>query len=362
VGGSETLSSVLLAWVASRVVFAVVALLATRLSLDPGLYAWSPAPLTGGLTAWDGLYYLGIARDGYHAAAVVGPYHDWVFFPLFPLVTALVAPLVAGSVTLAGILVANGAALLAFLALAALGARRFEPARVRWGIWLMAFAPAGCALVMTYSDSLMLALLALALLAAERGQPRRAGVLYALSVLARPPAALFVLPVAIAIVRAIPADERRLIRIFRSLVPLGLGPAALAGFCAYQGLVLGDPLAWLHGQDAWTPSSVVTMFTDPLVRVDALIIGTALCFYVLLLPIVLRSRPGWVGGTVALMAVAALLISERLLSAPRYLLPAYVVAFALAGAPRRLRWVTSVAWVAIALVYATLVFAWRFPP
>ena len=49
------------------------------------------APLLQSLTSWDGWWYLGIVRDGYHAAPPRRPYHDYAFLPLFPMLVRLLA-------------------------------------------------------------------------------------------------------------------------------------------------------------------------------------------------------------------------------------------------------------------------------
>src|SRR6185369_7765221 len=48
---------------------------------------FSTEPLLRSLTGSDSVYLLGIAADGYHAAPVQAAFRDWVFFPLYPLVT-----------------------------------------------------------------------------------------------------------------------------------------------------------------------------------------------------------------------------------------------------------------------------------
>jgi hypothetical protein len=60
---------------------------------NPALTSGDGAPLLQSLTSWDGWWYLGIVRDGYHAAPIVDGYHDYAFLPLYPmLVRFLSAP------------------------------------------------------------------------------------------------------------------------------------------------------------------------------------------------------------------------------------------------------------------------------
>ncbi|HSS35277.1 MAG TPA: hypothetical protein VLR93_03300, partial [Patescibacteria group bacterium] len=54
------------AWVAEQVV-----------TVNPKLTSGDGGPILRSLTAWDGWWYLGIARDGYHAAPLTDGYHDY---------------------------------------------------------------------------------------------------------------------------------------------------------------------------------------------------------------------------------------------------------------------------------------------
>ena len=66
-----------LAWVAERSVM-----------VNPKLTSGEGGPILRSLTAWDGWWYLGIARDGYHAAPLTDGYHDYAFLPLWPALAA----------------------------------------------------------------------------------------------------------------------------------------------------------------------------------------------------------------------------------------------------------------------------------
>ena len=59
------------------------------------------------LTGTDSVYLLGIAAEGYHAEPVSQAFRDWVFFPLYPLVTRAASLLTLGDVAIAGVVVAN---------------------------------------------------------------------------------------------------------------------------------------------------------------------------------------------------------------------------------------------------------------
>jgi hypothetical protein len=361
VGGRRTLISILAAWAVSRVVFMGLALAASPFMIDIAGLTWTHDPLTAALTAWDGVYYLGIAEGGYHAAPVIaGTFPDWVFFPLYPLLVRLVAPLFRGDLAWAGITVSNLATLVALLAFAAVGLRRRTPAVVRLTTWTFVFMPGACVLVMAYADSLLLAMFALGLLAADAGHPRRAGLAYALMALSRPPGILFGIPLAFALLAARRESTGR--AGLTVLLPLIAGPLALAGFCAYQGLILGDPGAWVNGQGAWQ-----TLWSDLLATPARrpLVLAYGLFAIVSLAPLIFlrRIQPTAADLSTAVVGVLSVLLTGRFVSAPRYLLPVWHLPLLTLGiTARRLRTLVIIAFAIVGLLYAWLCFIWWLPP
>ena len=71
------------------IVAAVVA--ETLIPRNPALIPGDHAPILTSLTSWDGWYYLGIVRDGYHADPVADSYRDVAFAPLFPVVVRILS-------------------------------------------------------------------------------------------------------------------------------------------------------------------------------------------------------------------------------------------------------------------------------
>ncbi len=151
-------------------------------------------PILASLTSWDGVYYLSIAADGYQPGPVNGPYPEVVFFPLYPALVHLAAPLVGGDIPLAGVLVANVAALGGLAAAYGLARARLGPAAALLVTTLVAFQPGAVAFSMAYSDGLFLLLSCGSLLAAGRGSRAGAGLLAMLAALTRPPGVLLVVP------------------------------------------------------------------------------------------------------------------------------------------------------------------------
>lgn len=324
------LPAILAVFVVSRVLLVLVVMLVeATIPLGYERPTYSTLPIIGGLTGHDAIYFLGIAAEGYHLEPVAGPYHDWVFFPLFPLLTRAAAVLTLGDVAVAGVLVAN-AALLVSLVLVYLIARPHsghETAMLT--VVLVAFAPGAVAFGMAYSDSLLLATAAGAMLAASGRRYVLMGMLFAAATLARPPGILIGLPLLAALVAA---DGRRP-RV--GWLMLGAGPLALGAFAAYQGLTLGDPLAFVRGQPAWNipPAAGPDASGDGFGSVAplVLILVTTLLAYTAMLPRLVRGSIPAAHVLVAIVAFASVFVSGRLQSDARYLALGWPFAWLLAS-------------------------------
>lgn len=332
----DWLPAVLLAFVASRLVLlVVVALVEASLGWPYSRDTYSATPLVGGLTGLDALYYLGIAAGGYHLEPVHRSYHDWVFFPAFPVLSRIVSPLALGDVALAGVVVSNGLLLAGLAAVAALMRPLTDRDTLGRTMLLVAFAPGAVAFGMAYSDSLLLAASAGALLAARHRRTWLMGMLLALASLTRPPGILLTIPLAIELW----PDRGRLG--WAGWLPFALGPLALAAFAAYQGVVLGDALAFLHGQGAWNLASITAPpsgvgsennpgYVSEILPLIAILLGTLLA-YTAMLPGLVRSHLPRAEVALALIAFATVFLSGRLQSDARYLAVAWPFAWYLAS-------------------------------
>ncbi|HWC11295.1 MAG TPA: mannosyltransferase family protein, partial [Acidimicrobiales bacterium] len=154
-------------WVVARVVvlgaLAVAHVVAARVDLRLPGYS---ERLSRGLLAWDGRWYLDIAREGYEAL----PDESLRFFPLYPLLGRAFSPLFGGHVGAALLAVSN----LSALALGALVHRLCltetdDPALARRAAWLVALVPPFFVTVMGYSEPLALALAVWCFSALRRG-------------------------------------------------------------------------------------------------------------------------------------------------------------------------------------------------
>jgi hypothetical protein len=286
---------------------------------------YTDRPLLASLTSWDGVYYLGIAENGYRTGAVNGPYPNVVFFPLYPLAVRAVAAPLGGDVPLAGVIVANAAGLAALFVAYALARRRIGAHAALLAATFVALQPGAVAFAMTYSDSLFVLLAIGSLLCAERDQRPAAGILAALAGLTRLQGALLIMPLLLLFA----ARDRRTPRL-SWLWALG-GPLGLAAFGAFIGGLSGDPFALLTAQSIWD-----TGVPGAVAPVSALAVGVIVNVAVLLVEARLlldrwRARVDDAGIGWALANLAAILVARRIASLLRYLAPVTQLAEQLAG-------------------------------
>src|SRR5437764_4641749 len=109
---------------------------------------------------FDSGFYLALARDGYGPVTSLHHASSWVFYPLFPLLVRPVAYLFGGSAMafdLAGVLVANAAALIAVIFLYKLVARELGARIASRSVLYLAVFPTSFYLSAVYAESLFLA-------------------------------------------------------------------------------------------------------------------------------------------------------------------------------------------------------------
>jgi hypothetical protein len=292
------------------------------------------------LSSWDGVYYVSIAADGYQAGPVNGPYPEVVFFPLYPVAVGAVATLLGGDVPLAALLVSNGAALVALVAVYGLARVRLSPGPAMLAVTIVALQPGAVAFSMAYSDSLFLLLVCASLLAGERGARPAAGLLAFLAALTRLQGALLIAPLLI-LCWTQDRHQPRVSWLWGLGAPLGtlVVAALMAG-------ITGDPLALLADQVAWELGEVPAAVAEPWVIVVAAVIygGTALVFAGLLIDRWRRPPrpPDRAGLAWGLLNVLALVVARRPQSLPRYLAPITQAAEQLASGLYRARTVGAI--------------------
>jgi hypothetical protein len=319
---------VLLPFILTRAITAIVALAATALyptpSVCPDVCHLSTNPLLDASARWDAGAYLVIAKEGYSAAA----HANTAYFPLYPLLMRLLAAPFGASddaYLTAGIVISNVALFGALLYVARLVAIDHEPsAGTRAALYLLAF-PTSVFLAVVYPESLLLALSVGAVYHARRGEWVWAGALGVLAALTRPfIGAAVALPIAIEAWR-------------RSGPRPAVGAAAPAAVALVAWLVAlwritGDPKAILTAEANWGvgPSlpfeAFVELFDPNVYGFPYIVLGSTL-FVAALVALSWRYlRP-----SLAAYATVVFLISVAtgsLTSSPRYYLsvfPAFIV-------------------------------------
>ena len=189
---------------------------------------------------WDGAWYRSIAEHGYGAVRS-GGHSDAAFFPLFPLICAVLVR--AGApFAIAAVVVNNVAMLVALLVVFAYTELRADVATARWACALLCFLPLSLFTVAAYSEGTYLCVSACALLAFERARYAPASMWGALATAARPTGVALAAAFFLEGVR-----RRRMSAVAAGCVSL-LGIIAFALFCART---FGDPFAFARAQQAW---------------------------------------------------------------------------------------------------------------
>jgi hypothetical protein len=291
------------------------------------------------LCSWDCGWYFSIAYDGYQAAPAQHPSGDaanWAFFPLFPLATRALMPLVRLTglpAEWAGQIVSNAAFVLALLLLHRMLRRSLNAADSLFISALLAFSPYGVYFSAPYTESLYLLLMVLCLALARDGRWLAAGAAAAALSATRNLGVFIVLPLlALAVaqhgwrplLRAAPGTEG-------AWFALALAPLGLSAYMLFLHGLVGDALAFKHVQIAWggqigNPLAVIWegLAGDeiyPRLCALALLAGLAAALWLW--------RRGWAAEAWVLALGALIPAAVRLASAPRYVFTLYPLYLAL---------------------------------
>jgi hypothetical protein len=188
--------------------------------------------------AWDASWYLAIAERGYWVEPT--GQSSVAFFPLFPSLIAGLALLV-GNTAVAGLVIANVAAIAAAIVLWRWVREEVGPAAADDSVrWLMVY-PFSFFLHAAYAESLFLLLALGTLYASRRHRWRTAAALTSLAALARPMGILLVPALAWGLWR-----EHALGRAPRlgDWLALAMAPVGLLAYLGYLWFVFGDPVAF----------------------------------------------------------------------------------------------------------------------
>jgi hypothetical protein len=323
-------------YLASRLIVLVAAVVAERLVVrNLALTSGSDLPILQSLASWDGWFYLGIARSGYHALPVAGSYHDYAFQPLYPALVALLSAPWPGAAGFVAVLISNVAFAVAMVLLYHLGRPTLGPRRAAAAAVLLAIFPFAAVFAMAYPESLFLAFSVGAFLAAERDHRGTAGILLALAALTRLQGPLLIIPMAILFLRKNRWRPRP------SLAWLLLAPLAAGGFAAYVSVLTGDPGAYVRAFTAWGRTGPAVApdggslgagiaAGGPAATILAVLLVTLLVA-VFLLVFIYHTSIRLEYGLVAVTYLMAVLASGLLESVGRYVMLAWPYAWILAG-------------------------------
>jgi mannosyltransferase PIG-V len=318
----DLLTAVLLPWLLSRALVDAAALLVAQAQNRPSGFA--------SLSAWDGGWYLAIARRGY-AAVQSGPQTAYPFFPLFPLLLAtggaLGLPLNA-----VGVVVDHLAMLLGMLGLFVLVERRFSRAAAFAACWTLALWPGSAPFSLVYPEALLLASSAWTFVALDDDRPLVAGLLGAVAALVRPNGLL------VSAAAALGARSPR-----AALLVLAPPIVAIAGWMAVLWAWTGDPLIFGRAKLGWHEATFWGLVSgaEPVPKID---LAFGLLAALALLAGWRRLPLSWRGFAVAWLGLP---LATGVLGLPRYAASCFPVFGAagilLARAPRAVRalWLTG---------------------
>lgn len=342
----------LLAW---RVV--VLFLLYACLALLPDIFdvaAWSghfrfPAGgeeplLADTLKTWDGNRYLAIAANGYEAG---DPTAAW--YPLWPFMIRLAAPLLGGSYLAASIVLANLFAVAALLALHSLVRARLDAVTADTTLLLVMAFPGAMFFALPYSESLFLLLVVLMFLWLAQGRDAWAAVPAFLLPMTRPVGVLVIAPLLLHAALRKGRPLRPQARDLWALTPL-LGWAA---YLLWMFLETGNAFEGFDAQDSFFAQSSVaklfdiTGFVGRFVGAAAALHGVTTSYLdriwflwlLLCLPAIGRLDRSWLGYALLLGVVQAM--GTGSISYTRYalvLFPVFVVTAAWLVRPGREKW------------------------
>jgi len=181
--------TIYVAWSYIRPTAEVVIPLEQEQSLYGKASVYQTPPLDGLLTAWfrwDAVHYLNIAQFGYHAHSDGAS----VFYPLYPILTRLLAILLGENYLLSALLVSSISCVAYLAGFNFLTVELFGAEIAKWSRLAILFYPLTIFLVAPYSESLYLALTIWMFLAAMKQKWFLAGILGFASGLTRGPAML----------------------------------------------------------------------------------------------------------------------------------------------------------------------------
>lgn len=195
---------------------------------------------------WDVNHYLNIARDGYVATG--DERLRLVFFPLYPLLMRLLAPVTGGDVFLAGTLISLLCAALSAALVYDLAYMHFGGHTASLSVAYFLLNPMSVFLCCVYTEALFLCLTLGAVCLSRRGRPWLAALCGMLSALTRMPGVILA---GIAILSLLGRIGKKTLTVRAAASCAGQVLLVFAGLFLYWGInfaVTGDPLIYMTYQ------------------------------------------------------------------------------------------------------------------
>jgi hypothetical protein len=361
--------------------------LVVLLAIDvAGIYLplWKPDVWQSGsrwydhLLRWDSQWYAGIAEHGYRYSGVpTGDPQPVVFYPLYPLLARFVADITGLSPTVALLVVANVAAVLAVLLLFRFVRRHSGDDVALLAVAVLAFYPGSLFLSAGYSEALALLLILCCFTLLDDRRYFAASVAAGL-VLATRSVGVALLPVIVwELWLGFRADRKRLV--VYALACMAIASAGLLFYMLYLDLAFGHPFAFAEAQAAFNGDtslasrSIAALTLQPFLRwrfSDFSPAGLDQWFFILLLVLTVS---GWgrLSPSLALFSFGALLAPYLTLSGgpsgftsmTRFGVLAFPAFIVLAEYCRRSLWLSIAAiglFAAVLALYSALFAQWHW--
>ena len=194
---------------------------------------------------WDAVHYIDIATVGYHGT-------DMAFFPLYPLLIALLGKVI-GNHLVAGLVISNVALFFGLLYLYKLVEHEFDRHVARRSIFYISIFPTAIFFSAVYTEALFFMLTVASFYYMRERRWWMAGVIGFFAALTRVEGVLLVVPFFIEWCTAHWGDLRsgRFWPSASKIAPIALIVAGLALYMATLWVINGDPLYFSHVQSNW---------------------------------------------------------------------------------------------------------------
>ncbi|HXP93373.1 MAG TPA: mannosyltransferase family protein [Candidatus Binatia bacterium] len=248
---NRTVRDVSITFLVTRVPIIVIAELASVIIAQrPGEHsAVSSTPILAVWGRWDAVHYLDIARQGYFGT-------DMAFFPLYPMLIAVVGGLV-GSNLIAALVISNAALFFGLLFFYKLVEHQYNRHVAQRAVFYISIFPTAIFFSAVYTEALFFALTVASFYYIRERHWVTAGIIGFFAAMARVEGILLAVPFALEWYSALRQSSLTDLRswpeekIVRPAIGLALIPAGLVSYMAYLWVLRGDPLYFSHVQIFW---------------------------------------------------------------------------------------------------------------